>query len=168
MAQRIDARHPVVLTFGRIHGGNRFNILAEKVVLEGSCRYFQESVRQEVVQGLQKLLGGLAQGTGAGIDLEFQPTYPILRNDPQLSARAVTILKGALGAERLKTHRPATGSEDFSYYAARVPAFYFFLGVRTPGSKGQALHSPEFNPDEAALVWGLKAAVGLLVGTSES
>jgi amidohydrolase len=59
------------------------------------------------------------------------------------------------------------GSEDFSYYAAKVPAFYFFLGVRTPGVKGQALHSPEFNPDEAALVWGLKAAAGLLVCLGE-
>lgn len=167
LAQRIDARHPLVLTFGRIHGGNRFNILADRVELEGSFRYLQDTVRQEVVQGLQKLLAGLAQGSGAGIELDFQPTYPILRNDPQLAVRAVEILQGVLGQERLKLHKPAMGSEDFSYFAARVPAFYFFLGVRTPGGKGQALHSPEFNPDENALVWGLKAAAGLLVALSE-
>jgi amidohydrolase len=59
------------------------------------------------------------------------------------------------------------GSEDFSYFAHRAPAFYFFLGVRTPGSPGQALHSPEFNPDEAALPWGLRAAAGLLAALSE-
>jgi amidohydrolase len=167
LAQRIDARHPLVLTFGRIEGGTRFNILAERVVLDGSFRYFQESVRQEVIQGLERLMAGLAQGTGADIEIEFRPTYPILRNDPHLSASAVAVLKGVLGAERLKPHRPATGSEDFSFYAARVPAFYFFLGVRAPGAKAQALHSPEFNPDEAGLLWGLKAAAGLLVGLSE-
>jgi amidohydrolase len=167
LAQRIDARHPIILTFGRISGGNRFNILAEQVELEGSFRYLQESVRQEVQQGLKGLMSGLAQGTGSRIELDFQPTYPLLKNDPALSARAVEILNEVLGENRLKLHHPAMGSEDFSYYAAKVPAFYFFLGVRTPGVKGQALHSPEFNPDEAALVWGLKAAAGLLVCLGE-
>jgi amidohydrolase len=167
LAQRIDARHPVILTFGRISGGNRFNILADRVELEGSFRYLQESVRQEVQQGLKAQMAGLAQGTGASIELNFQPTYPITKNDPQLSARAVEILGQVLGEDRLKQHHPAMGSEDFSYYAAKVPAFYFFLGVRTPGNKGHALHSPEFNPDENALVWGLKAAAGLMVSLSE-
>ncbi|MDD5640615.1 MAG: amidohydrolase [Syntrophales bacterium] len=164
LAQKIDTRHPLVLTFGRIQGGNRFNILADRVELEGSCRYLQEAVRQEVAKGLQRLMAGLAQGSGAVIKLDFQPFYPILKNDAQLAARAVEILGQFLGVKRLKPHLPAMGSEDFSYYAARVPAFYFFLGVRTPGKRGQALHSPEFNPDEAALLWGLKAAVSLLVG----
>ena len=167
LAQRIDARNPIIITFGRISGGNRFNILAEQVELEGSFRYLQESVRQEVQQGLKGLMSGLAQCTGSRIELDFQPTYPLLKNDPALSARAVEILNEVLGENRLKLHHPAMGSEDFSYYAAKVPAFYFFLGVRTPGVKGQALHSPELNPDEAALVWGLKAAAGLLVCLGE-
>ncbi|MEW6659772.1 MAG: M20 family metallopeptidase [Thermodesulfobacteriota bacterium] len=167
LVQRIDARHPVILTFGRIQGGNRFNILAERVELEGSCRYLQESVRQDVEQGLKGLLRGLAQGSGAKIALNFHSTYPLLKNDPQLSAWAVEVLSQILGNNHLKLHQPAMGSEDFSYYAARVPAFYFFLGVRTPGAKGQALHSPEFNPDEAGLTWGLKAAAGLLASLSE-
>jgi IAA-amino acid hydrolase len=77
------------------------------------------------------------------------------------------VLSQLLGSGRLKRHRPAMGSEDFSYYAARVPAFYFFLGVRTPGQKGQALHSPEFDPNEAALPWGLMAVAGLLAALSE-
>ncbi len=167
LAQRVDARHPIILTFGRINGGSRFNILAERVELEGSFRYLQESVRQEVQQGLKILLAGLAQGSGAKIELNFPPTYPILRNDPQLSVRAVEVLGQVLGKKHLKLHQPAMGSEDFAYYAAQVPAFYFFLGVRAPGGKGQALHSPEFNPDEAGLVWGLKAAAGLLAALAE-
>jgi len=167
LVQKIDTRHPLVLTFGRITGGNRFNILADRVELDGSFRYLQESVRQDVVQGLQRQMAGLAQGSGAAIELDFQPTYPVLKNAPRLSARAVEILARILGKNRLKQHQPAMGSEDFSYFAARVPAFYFFLGVRPPGGKAQALHSPEFNPDEAALPWGLKAAAGLLAALSE-
>jgi len=167
LAQRIDARHPVVLTFGTISGGSRFNILADKVVLEGSLRFLQEGVRREVVAGLHRKLSGLAQATGARIGLEVRPIYPVLKNDPQLTDQAVAALRQMLGPERLKSHFPAMGSEDFSYFAAQVPAFYFFLGVK-PRGKSQALHSPHFNPDESALTWGLKAAAGLLVCLSEA
>jgi amidohydrolase len=168
LAQQLDPRHPVVLSFGRISGGQRFNILAEQVALEGSLRYLEEGVRREVLEGLRKQFAGLSQATGARIDLAAEPIYPVLHNDPRLSENAAAVLGQLLGPERIKRHRPAMGSEDFSYYAARVPAFYFFLGVRSPGQKGQALHSPEFNPDEAALPWGLMAAAGLLAALGEA
>ncbi len=168
LAQRLDSRHPVVLTFGRIAGGSRFNILADQVVLEGSLRYLGERVGQNVLEGLRKQFAGLSRASGAQIELIAEPIYPVLHNDPDLSGQAMAVLGQLLGPERLKPHRPAMGSEDFSYYAARVPAFYFFLGVRTPGARAQALHSPDFNPDEGALPWGVISAAGLLAALAES
>ncbi len=167
LAQGIDARQPVVLTFGRIAGGNRFNILASEVVLEGSLRYLKNSGRQQVLAGVRKILTGQSVTTGAVLDLRVRTVYPILKNDPVLSSRAVSVLEQVLGAGRVKLHQPAMGSEDFAFYAHRAPAFYFFLGVRSPGRAGQSLHSPLFNPDETALPWGVRAAAGLLMGLSE-
>jgi len=167
LAQQIDPRFPKVLTFGRIQGGNRFNILADQVVLEGSLRYLKESVRQEVISGLRRQFEGLSQATGAMVTLTVEPLFPILQNDPELAAQAVPVLQTLLGAERLKLLHPAMGSEDFPYFAARAPGFYFFLGVRSPGGRGQSLHSPYFNPDEGALPYGLMAAAGLLVCLGE-
>ena len=119
-------------------------------------------MRQEVFNGLRQQFAGLSQATGAEIKLTVEPLFPMLRNDPGLTDQAVQILQSLLGPKRLKLLHPAMGSEDFPYYAARAPGFYFFLGVRTPGGRGQALHSPTFNPDEAALPGGLTAAAGLL------
>ena len=167
LAQQIDARSPKILTFGRIQGGNRFNILADEVVLEGSLRYLQESVRQEVLNGLRRQFAGLTQATGAEIKLTVEPLFPMLKNDPELTDQAVQVLQAVLGPQRLKLLHPAMGSEDFPYYAAVAPGFYFFLGVRTPGGRAQALHSPHFNPDEAALPYGLMAAAGLLACLGE-
>jgi amidohydrolase len=167
LAQQIDARSPKILTFGRIQGGNRFNILADEVVLEGSLRYLKESVRQEVLNGLRRQLAGLSQATGADVRLTVEPLFPKLKNDPELTARAVQVLQSLLGLKHLKLLHPAMGSEDFPYYASVAPGFYFFLGVRTPGARGQALHSPLFNPDEAALPYGLMAAAGLLACLAE-
>jgi amidohydrolase len=167
LTQEVDSRHPVVLTFGKIEGGNRFNILADKVILEGSLRYLEDRVRQQVITGLKRHLAGLAKATGAKIDLAHMSIYPVLRNDPGLAERSVKLLRELLGPKSLQLHHPAMGSEDFSYFAAKVPGFYFFLGVRTPGARGQALHSPEFNPDEKALPFGLKAVAGLLAALAE-
>jgi amidohydrolase len=167
LAQQIDARSPKILTFGRIQGGSRFNILADEVTLEGSLRYLRESVRQEILKGLRRLFEGLSQATGAQIKLTVEPLFPMLENDPELAAQAVRVLQTLVGPQRLRLLHPAMGSEDFPYYAAQAPGFYFFLGVRTPGNRDQALHSPHFNPDEAALPYGLTAAAGLLVCLSE-
>jgi amidohydrolase len=167
LAQQIDTRAAKILTFGRIAGGNRFNILADEVTLVGSLRYLQEVTRTEIIKGLQQLLAGLSQATGAQISLEPSRTYPLLKNDPELSRRAVQLLETLLGPQRLKPLQPAMGSEDFSFFAEKVPGFYFFLGVRPPGGRGQALHSSEFNPSEEALPWGLTAAAGLLAALSE-
>jgi amidohydrolase len=165
LAQEVDSRQPFVLTFGRITGGNRFNILADRVVLEGSLRFLSPGVRERVLAAVRRHLAGLAKATGARLELATQGIYPILKNDARLADRAVRILKECLGARRVTAHQPAMGSEDFAYFAQEVPAFYFFLGVRTPGTRGQALHAPDFNPDEAALPLGLKAAAALLLGT---
>jgi len=167
LAQQIDARSPKILTFGRIQGGNRFNILADEVVMEGSLRYLQESVRQEVLNGLRRQFAGLTQATGAEITLTVEPLYPMLKNDPELTDQAVQVLQALLGPKRLRLLHPAMGSEDFPYYAAVSPGFYFFLGVRSLGGRGQALHSPHFNPDEAALPCGLTTASGLLACLAE-
>ena len=168
LAQQIDARSPKILTFGRIQGGNRFNILADEVTLDGSLRYLRESVRQEVLKGLRRQFEGLSLATGAEVKLTVEPLFPMLKNDPALTDQAVPVLQTLLGPHHLKLLHPAMGSEDFPYYAAVSPGFYFFLGVRTPGTPGHALHSPHFNPDEAALPYGLMAAAGLLACLSEA
>src|SRR6188472_3266407 len=38
VSRQIDAQDPKVLTIGSIHGGNRFNIVADQVTLEGTIR----------------------------------------------------------------------------------------------------------------------------------
>jgi amidohydrolase len=168
LAHQIDARSPKILTFGRIQGGNRFNILASEVTLEGSLRYLKDSVRQEVLKGLRRQFEGLSLATGAQINLTVEPLFPMLKNDPALTEQAARVLQSLLGPRHLNLLQPAMGSEDFPYYAAFSPGFYFFLGVRTPGTRGQALHSPHFNPDETALPYGLMAAAGLLACLGEA
>ncbi len=62
LAQQIDPRAAKVLTFGRINGGNRFNILADEVTLVGSLRYLQDATRTELLNGLRRRPDGSVPG----------------------------------------------------------------------------------------------------------
>jgi amidohydrolase len=166
LSQGKDARAPAVLTFGTITGGSRFNILADQVVLEGTLRFHDPKVRIALVEKVHRLLEGLTAGTGSRYTLVSQSLYPILRNDPDLTRRILGIFSQFLDPAALVQMRPVLGSEDFSFFAQKVPGFYFFLGTRSPEAENQTLHSSHFDPDEAALTVGLTAAAGLLASLS--
>lgn len=46
-----DPLNPLVVTVGKIDGGQRFNILANKVVMEGTCRTFSRKTLETIDQG---------------------------------------------------------------------------------------------------------------------
>ncbi len=98
--------------------------------------------------------------------MESQSLYPILVNDPDLTRQALHLLHPLFGPQALVQMRPVLGSEDFAFYAQKIPGFYFFLGTRGPDAEKQTLHSPDFDPDEAALTVGVSAAADLLAGLS--
>ena len=47
-SRRVDPLEPLVITIGSIHGGNRQNIIAEDVRMEGTVRTHNEQVRERV------------------------------------------------------------------------------------------------------------------------
>jgi metal-dependent amidase/aminoacylase/carboxypeptidase family protein len=57
-----------------------------------------------------------------------------------------------------------TGAEDFAFYQERIPGFYLWLGVRSPGvaeAEAAPNHSPRFLVDEAALPVGVRVLSSL-------
>ena len=65
-----------------------------------------------------------------------------------------------LGKDKVLPLAPQMVAEDFSYYAQKIPGFYFFLGVKAPGQASAApLHNPNFLPDERSTPGGHQADV---------
>ena len=103
-------------------------------------------MRQEVLNGLRRQFAGLTQATGAEINLTVEPLFPMLKNDPELTDQAVQVLQALLGPERLQLLHPAMGSEDFPYFAARAPGFYFFWGFAPPEAGARPSTPPTSTP----------------------
>lgn len=155
---------PAVITVGTIHGGQRANIVPGEVKLSGTIRSFDPAVREQLLLQIRRTAEQLAASAGATALVSFDPGYPVTWNDPALTAQMLPSLQRVAGARLLSDVAPSTTSEDFAYYGQHVPAMLFFLGVNPAGSDPAtwaANHSPRFNPDEAALLTGVRALASL-------
>jgi amidohydrolase len=156
------SRLPVVLSFGAIKGGIRYNIIPDQVELVGTIRTFDEDMRQAVFADLRNVAEHVAAAHGATAEAQVPDTKgnPVTVNDPQLTARMVPSLERVAGADKVVAMDLTMGAEDFSFYAREVPGFFFFVGATPRGQdplKAPSNHSPEFMLDESALDLGFRA-----------
>jgi amidohydrolase len=150
-----DPRVPLVLTIGRIQGGQRFNIIADTVELVGTVRTHDKAMRTEVERHIRRVAEHTAAAFGATAELAYEYLAPPVVNDPQLTAMARAAATRLFGEGALGTLPQLMSSEDFSSYLERVPGVFCFLGGRSEVlGYTAANHNERFTVDESALVRG--------------
>lgn len=162
-SRRINTQEPLVITLGSIHGGNRYNIIADEVKLEGTMRTLNETVRAKAIEMMKQTLAGITLAYGASYELEFGNNNAVTYNEPALVEATLPTMKRIVGGNNLITPNPQMGAEDFSAYQKIIPGFFYFLGV---GNKAKGItamiHTPEFDADEESLVIGVKVMSNVL------
>jgi amidohydrolase len=157
-------REPAVVTIGGIDGGNRFNIIPDKVEMVGTVRTFDESLRDDVHRRIRLTAENIAEASGATAEVVIDKPYAVTVNDPKLTARMLPTLERVAGAENIVLRDRVMGAEDFSFFAQRVPGLFIFLGGSPKGAdltKVAYNHSPRFYVDESALLLGVRALTHL-------
>jgi len=152
----VPTTEPYVLTFGKINGGFKGNIVAEKVVVDGTFRTFSGEVRETIREKFKDYRAGIEREYGVETDYELLNSAPPLINDPELTGKLRHNLEQFLGEEAIYEFGPVLPSEDFAEFASRVPAVFFFLGG---GGQNYPYphHHGKFDIDEGALVLGTAA-----------
>lgn len=164
-SRRIDPVEPLVLTFGSIHGGNRHNIIADEVVLQGTLRTHSEAVRERARSLVKEIVSSVAAGHGARAEVVWSPrANPPTVNDAALVEATLPVMRRTLGPENVVPSPPVMGAEDFAYFQRVIPGFMFWLGVGNPAKGITAmLHTPEFDVDESSLVAGVKVMTNIVL-----
>ncbi|HKQ74701.1 MAG TPA: amidohydrolase [Blastocatellia bacterium] len=163
-SRRINTQEPLVITLGSIHGGNRFNIIADEVKLEGTMRTLNEEVRNKAIEMMKQTLAGITSAYGASYEMEFGANTLVTYNDPALVEATLPVMRKIAGEKNVFSPKPQMGAEDFSFYQKVVPGFFYFLGVGN-SEKGVTamIHTPEFDIDEESLVVGVKVMSNVLL-----
>lgn len=148
-----------------INGGVRSNIIPEEVEMTGTIRTLDTAMQNEIHARIRRTVTKIAESAGATAEVAIDKKTLITYNDPGLVKKMVPSLQKAAGESNVVWMDAMTGSEDFSFYGARIPSFFFFLGGMKPGQDPHTAaphHTPDFYIDESGFKLGVKAFCNLV------
>ncbi len=154
-SREVNPLEPVVVTIGKFHGGSRWNVICDEVVMEGTTRAFNPEVRNKLEAMIARIVKNTAATFRAEAELEYTYITPATINDPVISQIARKALTKIYGDEILIEAPKVMPGEDFAHLCGVAPGVIAFLGT---GNKEKEttypLHHEKFNIDEDALVIG--------------
>jgi len=143
-----------VVSFGKLEAGTAGNIIADRAVLYGTLRYFDQDVRARLVTAVTEAFESL-ESLGAGVTVDVGPGFPPVLNDEKVAACVSEALGELLGEDAVVECEPELTAEDFAYLAREAPGVFFWLGASLP--EPRELHHPRFDIDESVLPVGAAA-----------
>lgn len=155
---------PTVLSFGKVIADGAMNVIPDEVSLEGTFRTMNESWRKEAHQLIDRVTRGIAESMGGTVELEIRHGYPVLKNDPGITARSRALAIDMLGRDHVEDMDIRMTAEDFGWFSNAYPAMLYRLGVRSSkNSEIHPLHTNRFRADESALRTGMSMLTWLAV-----
>lgn len=152
-------KDPVVISTTIFKAGVRENIIPEEVTLSGTIRTLDTAMQKDVWMRIERTAKNIAEASGATADVTIDSKTLVTYNDPGLTRQMLPSLQKATNNNAIVMDAQ-TGAEDFSFFAARVPSLFFYVGGMTPGKDPKqtaAHHTPDFSIDESGMKTGIKA-----------
>ncbi|VVO36826.1 amidohydrolase [Pseudomonas fluorescens] len=163
VSRRIDMTKGMgVISVGTVNAGSASNIIPETAELTGTIRTNNASIRNTILQKMPPLVNGIASAYETKANLLLVNIAPVTINNPALTEAMVPALELAAPGKVERLESSLSPSEDFSFYAEKVPGLFVFLGATPADQDMQKVpnnHSPYFTADDATLATGVKAHV---------
>jgi hippurate hydrolase len=154
IAREVDPNQSAVLTVGRIRAGETHNIIADEAIIEGTIRSTHPEARQQVLEGLRRMVQGNASLYGVTTDLEFMDGLPAVINRKLATTVAQAAAEAVVPEQNVISQGPSSlGGEDFAFYLQKIEGCMVRFGARLTDETGPA-HSPTFDFDENVLAVG--------------
>jgi amidohydrolase len=165
ISRRLNPFDMGVITIGSFDGKGTFNVIKDRVELEGDIRYMNDDTKDLIAKELRRIAGGIEAEFGVKCELTYTSDYPPLYNHPEATEIVRKSLESANDPDIKKvTEYPMLSpSDDFAYYLEKIPGCYFYIGCIPKGVKEPYFnHHPKFDIDEDALIVAAKS-VGYVV-----
>ncbi len=149
-ARELGVSDEATLTIGKMNGGTAGNVIADKTVLEGTLRAYDEEVREHIKKRVAEITQGIANTFRGKGTADFGNGCPTLKNDEALSGEIEGYLTEIfdenmiLNTEKMggRTNKSG-GSEDFSYISQKVPSVMLALAA---GNTDEGYKYPQHHP----------------------
>lgn len=145
IARRMDLFHNAVISITSINGGNTWNVIPDKVVLQGTVRTFQEEAREAIPGLMRQMAESTAQGHGGTVQFHWDSYMPVVYNDAAFE-KIIRTTAEEIGYKAIAAV-PSAAGEDFAHYQTFSPGFFVWMGVDGP----REWHHPKFDLKEEAI-----------------
>ncbi len=142
---------PTTLSFGKFIGSGRTNIIPDEVKMEGIIRTFDEQWRVELHEKIRRISCGIAESMGGECDLFIDYGYPFVVNDDDCTQQVFDNGVDYLGKEQVDWLDMRMTAEDFAFFAQKIPACYFRVGIHVPDTPVCNLHRPDLLVNEQSI-----------------
>jgi amidohydrolase len=161
VSRSVDPLDSAVISICEFHAGNARNVIPQVAELKGTVRTLTAEVRKLVEKRVREVVAGIAQVTGAKIDLVYERGYPVTVNHAAQTDVATQIAKEIAGDGNVHEMPPMMGAEDFSYMLEARPGAFIFCG----NGNSAGLHHPAYNFNDDAIVFGTSYWIKLVENT---
>ncbi|MBR2934839.1 MAG: amidohydrolase [Oscillospiraceae bacterium] len=148
-----------VITIGTVSGGTRYNVIADTFRMEGTCRNLNPAVREALPERMEHIIRGITEGMGAEYEFRYVKGYDPILNDRSMYRLVYDTAVSLQGEENMVVPQQPMGGEDFSYFAAQVPAVFYRIGCHKEGTPEYPQHNERFVPDPDTLYYGARVMV---------
>ena len=148
VSRHISPLETAVVSVTKIEAGKTWNIIPDRVKLEGTIRTFSEKVREET----KKLFEQIIKNYSAAVNQEAEIKWISDGSPVDNNEKMAEILKKEI-SKFAKVIEPEImmGGDDFARYQEKVPGLYAFIGTGCP----YEWHHPSFLIDDKALPYAI-------------
>lgn len=157
VSRRIDPIHSAVVSVGSFVADNPFNVIADSAQLKGTVRTFDEDVRTQIEEEIERIVKGTCLQTDSSYSYDFRRGYPAVVNHKEETELLTKVANKIPDVKAVVECPPQMGGEDFAYYLQHVKGTFFFTGASpVDGDKVYPHHHPKFDIDENAMLIAAK------------
>jgi hippurate hydrolase len=161
VSRSVDPLESAVISMCEFHAGNARNVIPQTAELKGTVRTLDGEVRKLVEKRVREVVAGIAQISGAKIDLEYSHGYPVTVNHGAQTDVATRAAREIAGDANVHQMPPLMAGEDFAYMLEQRPGALIFCG----NGDSAGLHHPAYNFNDEAIVYGTSYWIKLVENT---
>ena len=151
VSRNVAAKDSAVVSVGAFLAGDAGNVIPQTATLRLSTRTSNPETRKHVLERIKAIVA--AQSASYGVSHEIREGAPgaVLANDPAQTEECASVARSLLGEDQVIMPGPTfMGSEDFAYYAQKVPSTYCIIG----NGDTAMVHHPMYEFDDRNLPIG--------------
>jgi len=161
VSRSVDPLESAVISICQFDAGHARNVIPQTAELKGTVRTLDADVRKLVEKRVREVVAGVAQMTGARIDLHYTHGYPVTVNHVPQTDVAVRAAREIAGDANVQEMPPLMAGEDFAFMLEQRPGALIFCG----NGDSAGLHHPEYNFNDEAIVFGTSYWIKLVENT---